>query len=152
MHGMNIKVISSDSLSEIYNLELKLFMLKLQNLVFEMCFCCYWIRDYMCMFIASGSWCHGRQFVVWKAVLPMIRKSQLMPCVPDVWRHTLTTREMPCHIFAWPSIVPQLVIASADWVFVLEYSYESDYAVFLQNVTFHPWWRWFPLKLRVVSR
>jgi hypothetical protein len=37
MHGMNIKVIGSDSLSEIYNLELKLFMLKVQNLVFEMC-------------------------------------------------------------------------------------------------------------------
>jgi hypothetical protein len=37
---MNIKVIGSDSLSEIYDLELKLFMPKVQNLnmtVFEMC-------------------------------------------------------------------------------------------------------------------
>jgi hypothetical protein len=40
MHGVNIKVIGSDSLSEIYDLELKLFMPKVQNLnvtVFEMC-------------------------------------------------------------------------------------------------------------------
>jgi hypothetical protein len=26
-----------------------------------------------------------------KAVLPMIRKVQLMPCFPDDWRHTLAT-------------------------------------------------------------
>ena len=40
MHIMNIKVIGSDSLSEIYDLELKLFMPTVQNLnmtVFEMC-------------------------------------------------------------------------------------------------------------------
>jgi len=43
MHGMNIKVIGSDSRSEIYDLELKLFMPKVQNLnmtVLEMCCCC----------------------------------------------------------------------------------------------------------------
>jgi hypothetical protein len=27
----------------------------------------------------------------YKAALPMIRKVQLTPCVPDVWRHTLAT-------------------------------------------------------------
>jgi len=40
MHIMNTKVIGSDSLSEIYDLELKLFMPNIQNLnmtVFEMC-------------------------------------------------------------------------------------------------------------------
>jgi hypothetical protein len=103
------------------------------------------------MFIVSGSWCHGRQFVVSGALLPMIRMAQSMPCVPDVWRHNLATL-VRCLITSLHD--PALFLSwsgSADWVFVLEYSYESDYPVFLQNVTFHPWWRCFSVKLWVVS-
>jgi len=156
MHGMNIKVIGSDSRSEIYDLELKLFMPKVQNLnmtVLEMCCCCcYWIWDDNCMFIVSDSWCHGRQFVVSKALLRVIRKAQSMPCVSDVWRHNLTTL-VRCLVTSLHDTALLLSFsASADWVFVLEYSYESDYPVFLQNVTFHPWWRCFSVKLWVVSR
>jgi hypothetical protein len=58
VHGMNIKVIGSDSMSEMYDLKLKLFMPKVQNLNmtdFEMCVVVIEFEVTKCVFIASGS-------------------------------------------------------------------------------------------------
>jgi hypothetical protein len=90
-----------------------------------------------------------KAFVVSKAVLPMIRKAQ---CVPDVWRHTLATF-VRCLVTSShdPALCLRWWSASADWVFVLEYSYDSDCTVFLQNAALHSWWRCFSVKLWVVS-
>jgi hypothetical protein len=50
----------------------------------------------------------------------------------------LLNLEMPCHIFARPRIVPRLVISQCCLSLFWEYSSESDYAGFLEDVTFHP--------------
>jgi hypothetical protein len=76
------------SLSEIYNLEMKLFVLTVQNLNmtgFEMCVVVVIEFEMIsvCVLLQVLDAMEGN-LSSYKAALPMIRKVQLTPCVPDV--------------------------------------------------------------------